>query len=586
MSKKTNRRLLGIGGGAGAVTVAFVALLLFGEGGNLVEGNVVPLAFVDAGRDLRCEAWNNLAVTNVNGAKQIIGSSNERFSFLVPDTTLSLTHNGVEIETFHVQLVVECEGDLIEDADGATMRGSLDLLLCGTVDRTRCFVGDDRFFGQLGGQNVGGVEAFSNQQLNQGAGGSNQVVLPAERQVLVWEGDISAQEIDNTFPDGRIHFKSQMLPVLTIDIDHPQFGLFSATYDARAVNDQIIAQYGGLSLDPPPPVDSDGDGIFDNEDACTGQPENFNGFEDDDGCPDVDLTLLDTDNDGINDAVDSCVSQPETVNGFQDTDGCPDVPPPPADSDGDGVIDDLDICKDIEGSQSNGCPPTSVSLSFGGDADGDGVVDEDDRCPTIAGTAGANQGCPNRFGDVVGDDDGDGVVDEFDSCRDTPLGVFVDLDGCETTAPVVDLDLDNDGVLDEDDLCPNTGIGETVDEDGCTLPPLTVVEMQDNDGDGIPNNLDVCPDNAGDLERDGCPANPFDDIVDIITPEPDFQAEPIEPIVQPTPQPTPQPQTTTQPQTTVSGEVTDTDILILIGIMIAIAFVIIIVLTATGKVKL
>lgn len=34
--------------------------------------------------------------------------------------------------------------------------------------------------------------------------------------------------------------------------------------------------------------DSDGDGIFDSEDRCDGAPEDFDGVEDDDGCPDHD----------------------------------------------------------------------------------------------------------------------------------------------------------------------------------------------------------------------------------------------------------------------------------------------------------
>ena len=34
------------------------------------------------------------------------------------------------------------------------------------------------------------------------------------------------------------------------------------------------------------PVDSDGDGIADIYDSCPGQPEDYNGFQDSDGCPD------------------------------------------------------------------------------------------------------------------------------------------------------------------------------------------------------------------------------------------------------------------------------------------------------------
>jgi hypothetical protein len=45
------------------------------------------------------------------------------------------------------------------------------------------------------------------------------------------------------------------------------------------------------------PSDADGDGIADSMDQCPTIPENFNGFFDDDGCPDVDQSA-DTDGDG------------------------------------------------------------------------------------------------------------------------------------------------------------------------------------------------------------------------------------------------------------------------------------------------
>ncbi len=37
---------------------------------------------------------------------------------------------------------------------------------------------------------------------------------------------------------------------------------------------------------PPPPKDTDGDGIPDNIDKCPNEPETFNGYQDEDGCPD------------------------------------------------------------------------------------------------------------------------------------------------------------------------------------------------------------------------------------------------------------------------------------------------------------
>ncbi|MDI7269328.1 MAG: OmpA family protein, partial [Myxococcota bacterium] len=48
-------------------------------------------------------------------------------------------------------------------------------------------------------------------------------------------------------------------------------------------------------------------------------PEDFDDFQDDDGCPEPD-----NDMDGVPDAADRCPDQPETLNGFQDEDGCPD----------------------------------------------------------------------------------------------------------------------------------------------------------------------------------------------------------------------------------------------------------------------
>ena len=65
------------------------------------------------------------------------------------------------------------------------------------------------------------------------------------------------------------------------------------------------------------PVDTDGDGILDQDDACPTEPEDFDRFEDTDGCPD-----LDNDADGILDLDDACPD----VAGPPDNDGCPDGP--------------------------------------------------------------------------------------------------------------------------------------------------------------------------------------------------------------------------------------------------------------------
>ncbi|MGY0391110.1 OmpA family protein [Bizionia sp. KMM 8389] len=126
--------------------------------------------------------------------------------------------------------------------------------------------------------------------------------------------------------------------------------------------------------------DTDGDGVYDKDDAC---PEVF-GLEAFNGCPD-------TDGDGIEDSKDSCPNEA----GPAEFNGCPDT-------DGDGIADKDDACPTVAGlKELNGCP----------DADGDGVADKDDKCPNEAGPA-ANNGCP------WADTDGDGVADKDDACPD------------------------------------------------------------------------------------------------------------------------------------------------------------------------
>lgn len=71
-----------------------------------------------------------------------------------------------------------------------------------------------------------------------------------------------------------------------------------------------------------PDYDNDGDGIPDLQDQCPTDPEDRDGFQDLDGCPDTD-----NDKDGIADVSDKCPNNPETVNGFKDDDGCPDEKP-------------------------------------------------------------------------------------------------------------------------------------------------------------------------------------------------------------------------------------------------------------------
>jgi len=133
----------------------------------------------------------------------------------------------------------------------------------------------------------------------------------------------------------------------------------------------IVFRFGGK--------DTDGDGIYDKDDAC---PE-VAGLQEFNGCPD-------SDGDGIKDGDDACPN----VAGLAALNGCPDA-------DGDGIADKDDMCPNAKGTKANnGCP----------DTDGDGVIDKNDKCATVAGPS-ANGGCPWP------DTDGDGVLDKDDNCK-------------------------------------------------------------------------------------------------------------------------------------------------------------------------
>jgi outer membrane protein OmpA-like peptidoglycan-associated protein len=135
--------------------------------------------------------------------------------------------------------------------------------------------------------------------------------------------------------------------------------------------------------------DRDGDGIVDERDRCPDTPEDKDGFEDEDGCPD-----LDNDQDGIPDDADSCPNEPEDKDGFEDEDGCPDP-----DNDKDGILDAVDQCpnepEDLDGwKDDDGCPEDDD------DTDGDGILNKDDLCPnepeTMNGYADED-GCPDEL---------------------------------------------------------------------------------------------------------------------------------------------------------------------------------------------
>ncbi|HWM88344.1 MAG TPA: OmpA family protein [Kofleriaceae bacterium] len=128
--------------------------------------------------------------------------------------------------------------------------------------------------------------------------------------------------------------------------------------------------------------DRDDDGVPDERDECQAQPEDQDGAQDQDGCPDTD-----NDADGMVDAIDRCPDAPEDKDGFDDDDGCPEL-----DNDGDQLADRIDQCpdkpEDADGfDDDDGCPDC--------DDDGDRVPEcpqQRDRCPGKPGRP--PDGCP------------------------------------------------------------------------------------------------------------------------------------------------------------------------------------------------
>ena len=199
--------------------------------------------------------------------------------------------------------------------------------------------------------------------------------------------------------------------------------------------------------------------------------------------------LRDADGDGIPDDVDACLQAREDFDGFQDEDGCPE-----ADNDNDGFGDKDDACPNQAGVASEdprrqGCPER--------DSDGDGVPDDDDGCPNEPGPKvdGDCTGCPND------DRDHDTVPNAQDKCPDAAE----DLDGFEDGDGCLDPDNDNDGISDSEDHCPTqAGLYSPLDhENGCPE------EVADADHDLVPDSQDLCPTKPetwnGNKDTDGCP---------------------------------------------------------------------------------
>ena len=159
-----------------------------------------------------------------------------------------------------------------------------------------------------------------------------------------------------------------------------------------------------------PNLDVDGDKVLCANDECPCDPEDYDNFQDEDGCPDPD-----NDQDGILDIDDQCpgtdktlalsIETKEDYDGFADEDGCPDF-----DNDDDGILDIEDEC-----------PGSDVTVLMGRNTkeDHDGFAGRD--------------GCPDP------DNDSDGILDTDDDCPNNPevFNGYKDEDGCPDTLPKI-----------------------------------------------------------------------------------------------------------------------------------------------------
>ncbi len=207
--------------------------------------------------------------------------------------------------------------------------------------------------------------------------------------------------------------------------------------------------------------------------------------------------VIDSDGDGVNDNQDAFPNDPNEWN----------------DTDGDGVGDNSDLFPN-NSTESSDADDDGIGDNADTDDDNDGVEDFEDVFPNNPDEWN------DTDGDGVGnnadmDDDNDGVEDDFDNC---PYGL--NEDSLQEPFYLMQLfniglielieELENGGNLDTDfDGCYNI---EDTDDDGDGVEdindafPRDPSESADSDADGVGDNTDAFPDNANewnDTDGDG-----------------------------------------------------------------------------------
>lgn len=258
-------------------------------------GTVSSFSLTQDFSNARCEMFNEIWIES-NGSEILVASFSERETIFIDSqfqNQLSLTAGGKDVDSIHTKLFLECKGNAL---DGSTVvSGTVKIRERMSSSPEVFFVGVDRPVSMFGTFTI------------------NPVAIQDGVKKAVFDYEITSSQIDSALSmqgDGSKHFKSEMLPKLTLGFNHPTVGVFSGSYDLEANGSPIIAQY-SFSF-----VNELASPIEDTE--LTGETITI-----DNSAP----IIVDTDGDGINDSTDTCPTLPETVNGYQDTDGCPDVEP-------------------------------------------------------------------------------------------------------------------------------------------------------------------------------------------------------------------------------------------------------------------
>jgi OOP family OmpA-OmpF porin len=315
----------------------------------------------------------------------------------------------------------------------------------------------------------GGPKFEYNNLITAGGGIAIRVLEPLD---LV--GETYLTQIAGGASDSGVKLSDEVVGGIKVFVERNSYFMLGA--GVRTTNGFEAADQRGIVgfIFEPSIGDRDGDGYKDDVDKCPDEPEDFDGFQDADGCPDPD-----NDQDGILDVDDKCPNNPENMNGIEDHDGCPEGVD--GDRDGDGIPDSKDKCpndpEDRDGFQdADGCPDP--------DNDKDGIPDKKDQCPNDPEDRDGFQdqdGCPDP------DNDHDGIPDLSDKCPNQPetFNGYQDQDGCPDKGNVI---IQGNDILILQKVLFKTGSAEILPESNAILdavgttvlhhPEFTLLEVQ------------------------------------------------------------------------------------------------------------